>query len=148
MLLSKSPKSPLIAVLVLVFLQTCPQQETWGYFNMGENGNGSLPGALPTMGNLLDKGQVCQLKTRSDFFLQRSGITAVFIHLYVLYFGKGNGTPFQHSCLENPMDRGAWFLATLWINLILMHNLYSYEFQIMLWMCFWGGTFSYLGYWQ
>ena len=22
--------------------------------------------------------------------------------------GKGNGTPFQYSCLENPMDRGAW----------------------------------------
>ena len=23
-------------------------------------------------------------------------------------FGEGNGTPFQYSCLENPMDRGAW----------------------------------------
>ena len=22
--------------------------------------------------------------------------------------GKGNGTPLQYSCLENPMDRGAW----------------------------------------
>ena len=22
--------------------------------------------------------------------------------------GKGNGNPFQNSCLENPMDRGAW----------------------------------------
>ena len=22
--------------------------------------------------------------------------------------GEGNGTPFQYSCLENPMDRGAW----------------------------------------
>ena len=22
--------------------------------------------------------------------------------------GKGHGNPFQHSCLENPMDRGAW----------------------------------------
>ena len=25
--------------------------------------------------------------------------------------GKGNGNPLQYSCLENPMDRGAW-LAT------------------------------------
>ena len=25
--------------------------------------------------------------------------------------GEGNGNPLQHSCLENPMDRGAW-LAT------------------------------------
>ena len=22
--------------------------------------------------------------------------------------GKGNGNPFQYSCLENSMDRGAW----------------------------------------
>ena len=26
--------------------------------------------------------------------------------------GKGNGNPFQYSCLENPMNRGAW-LATV-----------------------------------
>ena len=25
--------------------------------------------------------------------------------------GEGNGTPFQHSCLENPMNRGAWKAA-------------------------------------
>ena len=23
--------------------------------------------------------------------------------------GEGNGYPFQYSCLENPMDRGAWW---------------------------------------
>ena len=22
--------------------------------------------------------------------------------------GEGNGNPLQHSCLENPMDQGAW----------------------------------------
>ena len=25
--------------------------------------------------------------------------------------GEGNGTPLQYSCLENPMDRGAWGAA-------------------------------------
>ena len=25
--------------------------------------------------------------------------------------GVGNGNPLQHSCLENPMDRGAWQAA-------------------------------------
>ena len=25
---------------------------------------------------------------------------------YIL--GEGNGTPLQYSCLENPIDRGAW----------------------------------------
>ena len=25
--------------------------------------------------------------------------------------GEGNGTPPQYSCLENPMDEGAWWAA-------------------------------------
>ena len=25
--------------------------------------------------------------------------------------GEGNGTPLQYSCLENPMDREAWWAA-------------------------------------
>ena len=28
-----------------------------------------------------------------------------------IYFGEGNGTPIQYSCLENPMDGGAWWAA-------------------------------------
>ena len=27
------------------------------------------------------------------------------------FFGEGNGTPLQYSCLENPMDGGAWKAA-------------------------------------
>ena len=27
------------------------------------------------------------------------------------FFGEGNGTPLQYSCLENPMDGGAWWAA-------------------------------------
>ena len=26
----------------------------------------------------------------------------------VQYLGEGNGNPLQYSCLENPMNRGAW----------------------------------------
>src|SRR5574341_1415446 len=26
-------------------------------------------------------------------------------------FREGNGTPLQYSCLESPMDRGAWWAA-------------------------------------
>ena len=29
----------------------------------------------------------------------------------VLYCGEGNGTTLQYFCLENPMDRGAWWAA-------------------------------------
>ena len=28
-----------------------------------------------------------------------------------LVFGEGDGTPLQYSCLENPMDGGAWWAA-------------------------------------
>ena len=28
-----------------------------------------------------------------------------------IYIGEGSGTPLQYSCLENPMDGGAWWAA-------------------------------------
>ena len=30
--------------------------------------------------------------------------------------GEGNGNPLQYSCLENPMDRGAWWAAVHWVT--------------------------------
>ena len=33
------------------------------------------------------------------------------IEVYAPTSGEGNGTPLQYSCLENPMDRGAWWAA-------------------------------------
>ena len=30
---------------------------------------------------------------------------------YTKDFREGDGTPLQYSCLENPMDRGAWWAA-------------------------------------
>ena len=41
----------------------------------------------------------------------------VFVSISVLqirssipfFLGEGNGNPLQHSCLENPMGRGAWW---------------------------------------
>ena len=29
----------------------------------------------------------------------------------IKFLGEGNGTPLQYSCLENPMDGGAWWAA-------------------------------------
>ena len=31
--------------------------------------------------------------------------------LLIHHFGDGNGRPLQYSCLENPMDGGAWWAA-------------------------------------
>ena len=36
--------------------------------------------------------------------------------------GEGNGNPLQYSCLENPMDRGAW-QATVHGVTRIRHNL-------------------------
>ena len=30
--------------------------------------------------------------------------------------GEGNGNPLQYSCLENPMDRGAWWATVYGIT--------------------------------
>ena len=30
------------------------------------------------------------------------------IEKWLIVVGEGNGTPLQYSCLENPMDGGAW----------------------------------------
>ena len=44
--------------------------------------------------------------------------------------GGGHGNPFQYSCLENPMDRGGWWLQSIglqrvrhdWSNLAHLHR--------------------------
>ena len=37
-------------------------------------------------------------------------IYEVYMYMYAprSSIGEGNGTPLQYSCLENPMDGGAW----------------------------------------
>ena len=34
-----------------------------------------------------------------------------FLAVTQAWNGEGNGTPLQYSCLENPMDGGAWWAA-------------------------------------
>ena len=40
-------------------------------------------------------------------------VTYVYIYFIYssVYIGEGSGTPLQYSCLENPMDGGAWWAA-------------------------------------
>ena len=40
--------------------------------------------------------------------------------------GEGNGNPLQHSCLENPMDRGAWWAAVYGVTHTYKHIQYAY----------------------
>ena len=34
--------------------------------------------------------------------------------------GEGNGYPLQYSCVENPMDRGAWWVIVLGVFFLLL----------------------------
>ena len=42
----------------------------------------------------------------TEFICTITEITQFIFHSS--YVGEGNGTPLQYSCLENPMDGGAW----------------------------------------
>ena len=55
----------------------------------------------------LDMEQQISSKSRKEF------VKAVYCHPAILTYmqstsGEGNGTPLQYSCLENPMEGGAW----------------------------------------
>ena len=54
-------------------------------------------------------------KKPKQFFFLLVQVTkkSVFLNCSKLFWGigEGNGTPLQYSCLENPMDRGAWKAA-------------------------------------
>ena len=38
-------------------------------------------------------------------------LNCVVFNIHSNIIGEGNGTPLQYSCLENPMDGGAWWAA-------------------------------------
>ena len=45
------------------------------------------------------------------YFEIRSSVSTKFCQNLAKTLGEGNGNPLQYSCLENPMDRGAWWAA-------------------------------------
>ena len=49
--------------------------------------------------------------TNPDGILKSRDITLPTKVCLVKGIGEGNGTPLQYSCLENPMDGGAWWAA-------------------------------------
>ena len=47
----------------------------------------------------------------SNFLEEMSSLSHSIAFLYSFAFREENDTPLQYSCLENPMDRGAWWAA-------------------------------------
>ena len=61
-----------------------------------------------------------------SFSLQQ--IPPSFYFLHIKGHGEGNGNPLQYSCLENSVDRGAWWAAVhgvaqsqTWLKQLSMH---------------------------
>ena len=50
--------------------------------------------------------------TLLSVIIQGGRLYFYFFNIYfLLNYGEDNGTPLQHSCLENPMEGGAWKAA-------------------------------------
>ena len=45
--------------------------------------------------------------------------------------GEGNGTPLQYSCLETPMDGGAWWAAVAQSRTRLNHFTFTFHFHAL-----------------
>ena len=77
------------------------------------------PGRLQSMGHReLDMTEVkafthlCYVSFLEKILLSSETISSPkFLLFKYSFFGEGNGTPPQYSCLENPMDAGAWKAA-------------------------------------
>ena len=55
--------------------------------------------------------------------------------------GGGDGTPLQYSCLENPMDRGAWWAAIHGVAKSRTRlNDFTFTFHFMPWSRKWQPT--------
>ena len=61
---------------------------------------------------LFDVGTTCNEIIASGSVSEGNLNQDKLILVFTMYIpGEGNGTPLQYSCLENPMDGGAWWAA-------------------------------------
>ena len=102
------------------------------YFNSKISSLGNSRTTIWDKQTLLKHRLICEQRRGATLLQEREslGRTVVVLHwlqasgqLFVFFFfwwdlqvvvwcvGEGNGTPLQYSCLENPMDIGAWKAA-------------------------------------
>ena len=93
---------------IIVNLQHCVNFKwtaKWFTKNIGAGCHAFLQGILLTQGSNL---RLLSPALAGGFFTTSATWETSFIHIRT---GEGNGTPLWYSCLENPMDRGAWWAA-------------------------------------
>ena len=73
----------------------------------GTSGNPTFLRGDPAMVNLLLEISPHSLSCGAPSFSNCLCFYLVF-EVFQEGAGEGNGNPLQYSCLENPMDRGAW----------------------------------------
>ena len=71
------------------------------------------PGGLQSMGSLrvghnLTKQYRAHVNNNIIF---NNGVHIIYLTISSNWYGGGNGTAFQYSCLENPIDGRAWWVA-------------------------------------
>ena len=54
---------------------------------------------------------IAQAPLRQEAHIKHCSTNVGLDSIYSIKGGEGNGTPLQYSCLENPMDGGAWWAA-------------------------------------
>ena len=72
----------------------------------------------------------------------------IYIHTHVYIPGVGHGNPLQYSCLQNPLDRGAWLAAvhrvaksqTL-LKPLSTHSKYTHVYNVLPFSCLQTGIF-------
>ena len=57
---------------------------------------------------IMIKGSIQEDITIINIYAPNIGAPQYIRQLLTSVNGEGNGTPLQYSCLENPMDGGAW----------------------------------------
>ena len=81
--------------------------EYWS-FSFNSSPSNAHPGLISFRIDWLD---LLAVQGTLESLLQHHTSKASILRHSAFFTGEGNGTPLQYSCLENPMDGGAWWAA-------------------------------------
>ena len=97
---------PVHTYITSLFLWINAIKQSWKrqWVKRTEKGNGFFMAVGNTVASLMTSLVAHACRTGDRGSVPRSGRSS----------GEGNGNPLQYSCLDNPMDRGAWKATVHW----------------------------------
>ena len=81
-----------------------PSNSLWKMSDWNHWGSGSWGGCWVIAAVIISSSIMFKIVNK----VEGGGWVITWICLFCSFIGEGNGTPLQYSCLENPMDGGAW----------------------------------------